>query len=77
MVKRDNTQQSKFVKSILVFECNHKGMCRICMNCLNSFCTVSARGKYYECSSSNGHAKVKMPSEKENWLKFHNGEYQF
>ena len=48
-----------------------------CMNCLNGFRTESARDKHYEYCSSNGHVKVKMPSEKEKWLKFHDGPYQF
>ena len=48
-----------------------------CMNCLNSFRTSSARNKHYGYCSSNGHVKVKMSSEKKNWLKFHNGQYQF
>ena len=26
---------------------------------------------------NNGHFKVHMPTEKEKWLKFHNGQYQF
>ena len=37
------------------------------MSCLNGFRTTSAR--------DNGH--VKMPSEKEKCLKFHDGQYQF
>ena len=28
-------------------------------------------------ASSNGHVKVKMPFEKQKWLKFHDGQYQF
>ena len=47
------------------------------MNCLNGFRTESARDKHYEYCNSNGHVKVKMPTEKEKWLKFHNGQYQF
>ena len=47
------------------------------MNCLNGFRTKSARDKHYEYCSSNGHVKVKMPSEKEKWVKFHDGQYQF
>ena len=47
------------------------------MNCLNGFRTESARDKHYEYCNSNGHVKVKMPIEKEKWLKFHNGQYQF
>ena len=48
-----------------------------CMNCLNGFRTESARDKHYEYCSSNGHVKVKMSTEKEKWLKFHDGQYQF
>ena len=47
------------------------------MNCFNGFRTASARDKHYEYCSSNGHVKVKMPTEKEKWLKFHDGQYQF
>ena len=47
------------------------------MNCLNGFGTESARDKHYEYCSSNGHVKVNMPNEKEKWLKFHDGQYQF
>ena len=47
------------------------------MNCLNSFRRESARDKHYEYCSSNGHVKVKMLTEKEKWLKFHDGQYQF
>ena len=36
-----------------------------------------SRDKHYENCSSNGHVKVKMPTEKEKWLKFHDGQYQF
>ena len=48
-----------------------------CMNCLNCFRTSSERNKHYEYCSSNGPVKVKMPSEKEIWLKFHDRHYQF
>ena len=48
-----------------------------CMNCLNGFGKVSARNRHYEYCSSNGHIKVKMPTEKEKWLKFQDGQYQF
>ena len=48
-----------------------------CMNCLNGFRTESARDKHYEYCSSNGHVKVNMPTKKERWLKFHDGQYQF
>ena len=48
-----------------------------CMTCLNGFRTEPARDKHYEYCSSNGHVKVNMPPEKEKWLKFHDGQYQF
>ena len=48
-----------------------------CMNCLNGFRKASARDKHYEYCISNGYVKFKMPSEKEKWLKFHDGQYQF
>ena len=48
-----------------------------CMNCLNGFRKASARDKHYEYCSSNGHVKVNMPTEKEKWLKFHDGQYLF
>ena len=48
-----------------------------CINCLNGFRTASARDKHYEYCSSNGHVKVNMPTGKEKWLKFHDGQYQF
>ena len=47
------------------------------MNCLNGFRTGSARDKHYGYFSINGHANVNMPTGKEKWLKFHNGQYQF
>ena len=55
----------------------HKGAYHFCMNCLNGFCTGSARDKRYKYCSSNGHIKVNMPTEKEKWLKFHDEQYQF
>ena len=47
------------------------------MNCLNGFRTSSARDKHYGYCSSNSHVKAKMPSEKEKWLKCHDGQFQF
>ena len=45
---------------------NGKTKCtyHFCMNCLNGFRTESARDNHYEHCSSNGHVKVKMPTEK-------------
>ena len=54
---------------------NHKCAYHFCMNCFNGFWTGSARDKHYEHCSSNGHVKVKVPTEKDKWLKFHSGEY--
>ena len=51
--------------------------CHFCINYLNGFRTASAKDKQYEYCSSNSHVKVKISSEKEKWLKFHNGQYQF
>ena len=48
-----------------------------CMNCLYGFRTWSARYKHHEYCSSNGHVKVNMPTKKEKWLRFHDGQYQF
>ena len=48
-----------------------------CINCFNGFRTESARDKHYEYCNSNGHVKVTMPTEKQKWLKFHDGQYQF
>ena len=65
---------SRLLKSL---NATHKGSYHFCMNCFNGFWTESARDKHYEYCSSNGHVKVKMPTEKEKWLKFHDGQYQF
>ena len=39
----------------------HKGAYHFCMTDSES---ESAKDKHYECCSSNGHVKVKMPTEK-------------
>ena len=65
---------SRLLKSL---NATHKGAYHFCMNCLNGFRTASARDKHYEYCSSNGHVKVNMPTGKEKWLKFHDGQYQF
>ena len=38
---------------------------------------VASSVKHYEYCSINVHVKVQMLSEKEKWLKFHDGQYQF
>ena len=65
---------SRLLKSLIG---SQKGAYHFCMNCLNGFRTLSARDKHYDYCSSNGNIKVKVPSEKEKWLKFHDGRYQF
>ena len=55
----------------------HRGTYHYCINCLNGFRTESARDKHYEYCSGNDEVKIKMPSEKEKWLKYHQGEKQF
>ena len=64
---------SRLLKSL---NAAHKGAYHFCINCLNGFRTELARDKHYEYCSSNGHVKVKMPTEQDEWLKFHDGQYQ-
>ena len=59
------------------FNTTHKGAYHFCIYCLNGFWTASARDKHYEYCSSNGQVKVNMPAKEENWLKFHDRQYQF
>ena len=65
---------SRLLKSL---NATHEGAYQFCMKCLNGFRKASARGKYYDYYSSNGHVKVNMPTENGKWLKFHYGQYQF
>ena len=37
----------------------------------------TAREKHYKYHSSDNYVKVKMPSEKEKWLKFQDDQYQY
>ena len=55
----------------------HKGAYHFCIDSLNGFRTESARDKHYEYYNNNHHIKIKMPTEKEKWLKFHDGQYKF
>lgn len=48
----------------------------ICMNHLDGFWSVSSTDKQEEDCSNNGYIKVKLPSDKEKWLKFDDGQYQ-
>ena len=65
--------------SRLLSKLNGKTKCvyHYCMNCLNGFCSGSAGDKHYQYCSSNGHVKVNITTEKEKWLKFHDGHHQF
>ena len=65
---------SRLLKSL---NATHKGAYHFCMNCVNNFCTSSLRDKHHEHCSNNSHIKVKIPTEKEKWLNFHDGQYQF
>ena len=75
--KRHYTAIKGISRLLKVLNATHKGAYHFYINCVNGFQTESARAKHYEYCSSNGHVKVKMPIEKEKWLKFHDGQYQF
>ena len=47
------------------------------MNCLNAFGNESARDKHYAYCSSHGEVKVEMPTWRDKWLKFYDGQCQF
>ena len=65
---------SKLLKSM---NATDKDAYHFCMNCLNGFRTESARDKHYKYCSNNGEVKVKMPEEKDKWLRFHDDQCQF
>ena len=68
----------KSISRLLMFlNATHKGAYHFCMNCHKGFRTESARDKHYEYCCSNGHVKVRIPTEKEKWLTFYYGQYQF
>ena len=75
--KRNYTAIKNISRLLSKLNRKNKRAYHYCMNCLNGFCTESARGKHYGYCSSNGHVKVNMPTEKEKWLKFHDGQYHF
>jgi len=62
---------SRLLKSL---NAKHKGAYHFCVNCLNGFCTESARDKHYEYCSSYGEVNIKMSEEEDKWLKFHDGQ---
>ena len=65
-------------KSRLLSKLNGKSShtCGFCINHLNCFWTPSSRDKQEQDCSNNGYIKVKVPSDKKKWLKFHDGQYQ-
>ena len=65
---------SRLLKSM---NSKHHGAYHFCVNCLNGFRTEFARDKHYKYCSSHGEVNVKMPAEKDKWLKFHDGQCQF
>ena len=75
--KRNYTAIKNISRLLSKLNRKNKRAYHYCMNCLNGFCTESARGKHYGYCSSNGHVKVNMSTEKEKWLKFHDGQYHF
>ena len=65
-MERDTIQQSKTKnKSRLLSNLNEKTQhtYHYCMNCLNGFRTASTRNKHDEHCSTNGHVKIKIPTE--------------
>ena len=80
MIQDGGKRHYTAIKNIsrLLSKLNGKTRCayHYCLNCLNGLQTASAKDKHYEYCSSNGHVKVTMPTEKEKWLKFHDGQCQ-
>ena len=56
---------------------NHKGAYHFFRNCLIGFRTESARDKHYDYCRDKDNVKIKMPSKREKWLQYHDGQYQF
>ena len=78
MIVDGESRYDKAIKNLLQLlkslNATHKEAYYVCTNCLNSFFTASTRQKHHEYCSSSGHVKVKMPFEKEKWLKFHDNQ---
>ena len=73
---RRTTAIKNFSRLLKSLNATHKGAYHFYMNCFNSSCIALSRNKHYEYWSSNGHIDIKMQSEKEKCLKFHDGQYQ-
>ena len=80
MIVDGESRNDKAIKNLLQLlkslNATHKEAYYVCTNCLNSFFTASTRQKHHEYCSSSGHVKVKMPFEKEKWLKFYDNQQQ-
>ncbi|XP_057297643.1 uncharacterized protein LOC130628676 [Hydractinia symbiolongicarpus] len=48
-----------------------------CLNCLQAFPTIESRDKHYTYCKENEAVKITMPSEKEKWLYYQDGQCQF
>ena len=48
-----------------------------CINCLQSFKSEKSRDEHYRYCQDHDAVKVEMPTEKEKWLQYHDGQNQF
>ncbi|XP_057296218.1 uncharacterized protein LOC130625168 [Hydractinia symbiolongicarpus] len=55
---------------------NHAKM-HFCMNCLQAFPTIESKDKHYTYCRDNEVVKITLPSEKEKWLYYKDGQQQF
>ena len=56
---------------------NHQHKLYFCINCMNSFNTEEKRDNHVEYCRDHDSVKIKMPNEKNKWLKFKDGYKQF
>ncbi|XP_057293488.1 uncharacterized protein LOC130622101 [Hydractinia symbiolongicarpus] len=55
----------------------YHGKMHFCLNCLQGFQTVESRDNHYTYCKDNETVKITMPSEKEKWLCYQDGQQQF
>ena len=48
-----------------------------CINCLQGFHSEESRDKHYDYCKDHDAVKIKMPSEKDKWFKYQDGQKQF
>ena len=48
-----------------------------CLNCLHAFNSEKSMIKHYDYCVDHEEVKVEMPTEKDKWLKYHDGQMQF